>query len=208
MTTESTTRKERDRLRRKDDFLDAAEKLYAVRGYFQTSMEDVAQEAEYATGTLYRYFSSKEDLYHNLLIRKGHTYFDMIKDIPTRTTTPVEKLKAIIHNKVRFFFENAEFMRIYITEVNAPCDTMNPPEGLRELHEQYMQMLANILSDGMDKGMFKRMDVNMLLLAFTGMSNNLLCNTISNDKNISEQDAEQFILSFLESGLTTEKGWN
>ena len=71
-----------------------------------------------------------------------------------------------------------------------------------------MQMLADILSDGMDKGMFKRMDVNMLLLAFTGMSNNLLCNTISNDKNISEQDAEQFILSFLESGLSTKKGWN
>lgn len=208
MTQEKTTRKERDRQRRKDDFLNAAEKLYAVHGYFQTSMEDVAQEAEYATGTIYRYFSSKEDLYHSLLIRKGHVYFSMIKEIMKQTHTPIEKLHAIVHNKVRFFFENAEFMRIYITEVNAPCDTMNPPEGLQKIHEQYMQMIAEIFQDGMQAGVFREMDVNMLLLAFTGMTNNLLCQTISNDEQVSAQDAEQFILNFLKSGLSTKKGWS
>lgn len=208
MAQTKTTRKERDRQRRKDDFLDAAEKLYAVRGYFQTSMEDIAQEAEYATGTIYRYFSSKEELYHSLLIRKGHAYFDMIKEILKQTRTPVEKLHAIVHNKVRFFFENAEFMRIYITEVNAPCDTMNPPEGMQKIHEQYMQTLADIFRDGMQTGVFRKMDVNMLLLAFTGMSNNLLCQTISTNEQVSAQDAEQFILNFLKSGLSTKKGWN
>jgi len=208
MTQTKTTRKERDRQRRKDDFLNAAETLYAGRGYFQTSMEDVAQEAGYATGTLYRYFSSKEDLYHSLLIRKGHVYFNMIKKIMKQTRTPVEKLHAVVHNKVRFFFENAEFMRIYITEVNAPCDTMNPPEGMQKIHEQYMQTLADIFQDGMQTGVFRKMDVNMLLLAFTGMSNHLLCQTISTNEQVSAQDAEQFILNFLKSGLSTKKGWN
>ncbi len=206
MAKDGLTRKERDKQRREDDFLNAAEKLYAGRGYFQTSMEDVAQEAEYATGTIYRYFASKEELYHKLLIRKGNAYFEMIHGILPDKNTPLERLQAIIHSQVRFFFDNAEFMRIYITEVNAPCDTMNPPEELEKAHTQYMKMLGDILRDGMKEGVFRKMDVDMLLLAYIGMTNNLLCKTISSEKKISEEDAEAFILSFLEDGLMTTKG--
>jgi AcrR family transcriptional regulator len=206
MTKDKVTRKERDKQMREDDFLNAAEKLYADRGYFQTSMEDVAQEAEYATGTIYRYFASKEELYHKLLIRKGNAYFEMIHGILVGKNTSLDKLRAIIHSKVRFFFENAEFMRIYITEVNAPCDTMNPPEELEKAHTKYMELLADILRDGMKEGVFREMDVDMLLLAWIGMTNNLLCKTISNENKISEEEAEAFILSLLGDGLMTTKG--
>ena len=206
MTKDKVTRKERDKQRRADDFLNAAEKLYADKGYFQTSMEDVAQEAEYATGTIYRYFASKEELCHKLLARKGNAYLEMIHGILADKKTPLEKLRAAIHNKVRFFFENAEFMRIYITEVNAPCDTMNPPEELKKAHSKYMELLADVLRDGMKEGAFRKMDVDMLLLAWLGMTNNLLCKTISNDKAVSEEEVEAFILGFLEDGLMITKG--
>ena len=206
MEKDSLTRKERDKQRREDDFLDAAEKLYADRGYFQTSMEDVARAAEYATGTIYRYFASKEELYHRLLIRKGNAYFEMIQGIMTDQSSPIEKLRAAIHCKVHFFFENAEFMRIYITEINGPCDTMNPPEELEKAHAAYMEMIADVFRAGMKQGAFRKMDVDMLLLAYIGLTNNLLCKTISNEKEISEEEAEAFILSFLEEGVMTKKG--
>ncbi|MFO1492115.1 MAG: helix-turn-helix domain-containing protein [Kiritimatiellia bacterium] len=52
-------RKERDRQVRQDDFLSAAERLFAEKGYHHAAMEDIAKAAGYATGTIYRYFKSR-----------------------------------------------------------------------------------------------------------------------------------------------------
>ena len=98
------SRKERDRMLREEDFLKAAEQLFSERGYFETSIEDVAREAEYATGTIYRYFSSKEELYHSLLLRKGQAYFNQIKTSLEEADSPLEKLRAVVRGKTRFFF--------------------------------------------------------------------------------------------------------
>jgi AcrR family transcriptional regulator len=206
MTTGKLTRKERDRQRREDDFLDAAEKLYAERGYFQTSMEDVAREAEYATGTIYRYFSSKEDLYNKILTRKGYAYVDKITPMLDAAESPLEKLKAIVRNKVDFFIQNAEFMRIYLNVVNAASDRMTPPEDLREVHARYVELVGGIFRDGMEKGVFNRMDVDMLVQAFMGMTNHLLCSSVSAEKSIDREEVESFIMALLEKGLITEKG--
>ena len=110
MKVAGVSRKQRDRLLREEDFMDAAEKLFAERGFFETSMEDVAAEAEYATGTLYRYFSSKEDLYHSLLLRKGRAYFAGMKVSLAEAASPLERLQALIRGKANFFFTNQEIL--------------------------------------------------------------------------------------------------
>ncbi len=56
MNEQAMSRKERDRRRREEDFLNAAEALFADKGYAETSMEDVAKKAKYTTGTNYGYF--------------------------------------------------------------------------------------------------------------------------------------------------------
>lgn len=201
MTEATITRKERDRLRREDDFLNAAEKLFSERGYFQTSMEDVAQEAEYATGTIYRYFPSKEELYNRMLIRKGRAFFDAVENSLRNCEGPMERLTSIIKSKVSFFFENTGFVKIYLSQVSASSNTITPPEGLRDAHEEYMRMIADILADGMKKGIFIKMDVEMLVLSFMGMTNHLLFSAVSQGKEIGEEEIERFVLGFLKKGL-------
>ena len=64
------TRKERDRQLREQDILRAAEHVFATQGYHQATLQDIAKEAQYATGTIYLYFKDKEVLYLALLERK------------------------------------------------------------------------------------------------------------------------------------------
>ena len=63
-------RKEREKLQRRQSIVDAAERVFFSKGYDNSSMDDVAKEAELSKGTLYLYFDSKEDLY-GAIVRRG-----------------------------------------------------------------------------------------------------------------------------------------
>jgi AcrR family transcriptional regulator len=59
----SLDRKERDRRLRESDILKAAEHVFATKGYHKAAISDIAQEAQYAVGTIYLYFKNKQELY-------------------------------------------------------------------------------------------------------------------------------------------------
>ncbi len=62
-------RKEREKNQRRNDIIDAAEKLFFSKGLSNTTMDEVAKQAEFSKGTLYLYFKSKEDLYLAINVR-------------------------------------------------------------------------------------------------------------------------------------------
>ena len=62
-------RKEREKLQRRFDIIDAAEKIFFTKGFESATMDDVAMEAELSKGTLYLYFKSKEDLQFAIFMR-------------------------------------------------------------------------------------------------------------------------------------------
>ena len=57
------TRKERERERHRREMLEAAERVFVRKGYHDATVEEIAQEAEFAVGTLYNFFKGKDDLY-------------------------------------------------------------------------------------------------------------------------------------------------
>lgn len=56
-------RKAREKLARQQDILAAARELFLRQGYHETTLEEIARHAEFGKGTIYNYFSSKEDLF-------------------------------------------------------------------------------------------------------------------------------------------------
>jgi len=64
-----TERKEREKMQRREAIIDAAEKVFFSRGVEHATMDDVAEAAELSKGTLYLYFSSKEELYMAINLR-------------------------------------------------------------------------------------------------------------------------------------------
>ncbi len=62
-------RREREKLRRKNDILDAAEEVFAEKGLVQATVDDIAERAEISKGTVYLYFKSKEQIFLGIDIR-------------------------------------------------------------------------------------------------------------------------------------------
>ena len=66
----SITRKEREERFRRDIVLEAAEALFAEKGYAHTTVADIAKRSELAKGSLYHLFQSKEEIFTAILDRK------------------------------------------------------------------------------------------------------------------------------------------
>jgi AcrR family transcriptional regulator len=62
-------RKEREKERRKNEIIDAAEKVFFAKSYENSTMDDVAAEAELSKGTLYLYFKNREELHFSIIMR-------------------------------------------------------------------------------------------------------------------------------------------
>ena len=62
-------RKEREKQQRRESILDAAEHLFFTKGIENTTMDDVAEAAEFSKGTLYLYFKNRDDIAHGIYLR-------------------------------------------------------------------------------------------------------------------------------------------
>ncbi len=68
-------RKAREKTQRANDILEAALTCFESKGFLNTTLQDVAKEAEISVGLIYRYFQSKEDIFASLAL-KGAEQFD------------------------------------------------------------------------------------------------------------------------------------
>lgn len=88
-------RKERQRFDREQLFLDKAAQLIASEGILQLQMAPLARACEYATGTLYQHFSSKEDLLLALVARNGCNQLKLFQQIAALAICNRHKILAL-----------------------------------------------------------------------------------------------------------------
>lgn len=199
----SLTRKEIDRQRREEDFLSTAERLFAQKGYHNTSIEDIAGEAKYATGTVYRYFETKEALYAVLMERQSRKYLAFLREQVAEARTPCDKLRALVNGKVEFFMRHKEFFRIYAAEGAILRWTFRDrfQEQLKGVYQEYHAFLQETFRACMKPGGLRRMDAEKLASVFSGMVNYLLLEALNDETADALEQARAFLLELLERGF-------
>ncbi len=114
----SLNRRERDRLLRQADILKAAEHVFALKGYHEATMQDIAKEAQYAIGTVYLYFKDKDALYLSLVGHKCGDLLSILKEETAKAKTAKERIEIFIYETLSFFERNQNFFRIFFSERN------------------------------------------------------------------------------------------
>jgi len=161
------TRKERDRLLRQNDILQAAERVFAIKGYHKATIQDIAKEAQYAVGTIYLYFKDKEALYLQLIEKKLKDLSSEIKKEVNKVGGPKEKIQVLVRKQLAYFEEHQDFFKIYFLE----------REGLRwgardrisketvNKFEEYINYLTRLLKEAQDDSLI-RQDIDTKRLAY------------------------------------------
>jgi AcrR family transcriptional regulator len=104
-------RKEREKQQRRKEIVKAAEKVFFTKGFEESTMEDIAGEAELSKGTLYLYFKSKEDLH----MAVAHKAISMLKStmvkIEAGAGNAIEKLVGMGRATVDFSMRFPDHMK-------------------------------------------------------------------------------------------------
>ncbi len=201
----STTlsRKERDQLRRREDFLNAAEELFAEKGYHSTTMEDIAREAGYGTGTIYLYFKNKEELYDALFESNLADHAHFIESRVKAEPNPANKIQALIRARIDFFDQHKRFFRILLAEWSTGGSSLNRKthERMETMYKDHLNFVTQVLSQAMRAGIIRKKDPEHLATAMSGMISFLLAEWIKKQSKKSIDQIGDFVMDLLMKGL-------
>lgn len=122
----------------------AAIDLLTTGEYDAIQMRDVAERADVALATIYRYFTSKEHLYAAALVDWSADFSGRVGSRRPRGETPEERLRALMRRAVRAFERYPQMMRAEIT-----LEMSNDPNA-RALFEQFASQNRSALLDALD----------------------------------------------------------
>jgi AcrR family transcriptional regulator len=105
-----------ERFNRDQNVIDAAIAVMSERGYAGTSVQEIADRVGVLKGSLYHYFSSKEELLYRVLT-ESHAQADRIaEEVQARGLEPVDELLEFLRQLCLWFLTHVERANIYFTE--------------------------------------------------------------------------------------------
>ncbi len=105
-------RKEREKEHRKEEIVDAAEKIFFEKGLQAATMDEIAEKAELSKGTLYLYYKSKEDLYLAVLMRGFEVLHGMFETDSQEESDVVRTLIRYQQTYFEFFQKHRKYFRM------------------------------------------------------------------------------------------------
>lgn len=162
-------RKEREKLKRREDILDAAEKIFFSKGIHNSTMDDVAEEAELSKGTLYLYFRSKEEIHWEITQRHFRNVSRQMKEAMDDNNTPVENLLVMAKNFIDHIEQEHNVAQsIFFFQV---CDVSNLNIDQEQMNQAFLNdspihLLNKYVEQGMKQGLI-RDDISVNALSST-----------------------------------------
>lgn len=107
----TSERKEREKERKKQLMLEAAEELILEKGLDSLNMDEVAERAEVSKGSLYHYFKNKTDVVLGICTKATDMLSGQIADVLTKDIPGIEMVYTIGETFLNFVRSHPEFFR-------------------------------------------------------------------------------------------------
>lgn len=146
---------------RRRDILRAAGRLFSQRGYYGTSIRDIARAIRLQGGSLYAHIASKEELLWEIVDEAAQAFLSGLEPIVRSEHPPLEKLRRAVAAHLRVVTERQDAAVVFNHEWRA----LSPKRRSEILarRDAYEAMFREILREGIEAGVF-RADLDVPLL--------------------------------------------
>jgi AcrR family transcriptional regulator len=156
---------------RTQEILAAARRVMERRGGVEgTTMEEIAQAAGVAKGTIYLYFASKEHLISALMSQVGENLRRELEAILTRPGSAWERLLGVLQLCLDYLRRERLLFPVYFRDLPRWLSKANTPfQRVRQLEEEILAQLTRLFSQGISQGEFVAADPRLLACLFRGL---------------------------------------
>ncbi len=133
--------------------IEAATKVFAKNGFYQSKISEIAKEAKVADGTIYIYFENKDDILISLFEEQMKAVIDNMEVQISGIDDPAKKLERFASTHLDLIEKNQDMAEIIQVELRQSNKFMK--EYKNEKFIQYLNIIEDIISEGQKRGIFK-----------------------------------------------------
>ena len=157
------------------ELLEAARKVFAEKGFHDATVDDIADAAGVAKGTVYLYYRSKRAVYWAALERGIAGLVEEIQSQLATQGTLKNKIRAFIAIKVQYFEQQRDFFKIYFSEFGSAFT--HPVQIRRHFEELYLRqarVLEAVLKDGIKRKEIRPIRTDTAALAISDLTRGII----------------------------------
>jgi AcrR family transcriptional regulator len=157
-------------LRRADEIIDAAARVFAERGYHGTTTQAIADVLGMRQASLYYYFPSKEAALEEVCARGTDGFVEGAERVMQMDVPPLEKLRLLIASHLAPIQSMPDYVRVFINERRYLPDASRKRVGRKS--RRIERFFEQVIQAGIDDGSIHRgTDARLAMLAVLGMCN-------------------------------------
>ena len=186
---------------KKNKILDAALQIFVKKGYAETRMDDIVKDSGVSKGAIYHYYSSKKDLFLDLINFWEEFYFPNILDKKYRNKKASGKLREIAKDVIITFKDKKH---VFLAELEI-WSLANHDEAVRsrtkKLYTDLIKLFSSIIKEGIENKEFKKLNVNIAALSIMTSLQGVIWFSIFEESKLSAEEYLTEVMEFIIIGL-------
>jgi len=155
----------------REHVLDAAEEVFSRKGFHEATIKEIARVAEFSVGAVYGFFENKDDLFVQVMERRGAALVPGMRALLEANGRPAAQLHALADLQVGFFRDHPAFARLFVRATGAPLLNIKASisDATRARYREAMGMQADLFAQGQDAGELVAGPPEVLADVFSGI---------------------------------------
>jgi len=188
-----------DKEKKRREIIEAAIAVISRTGIHRTKIKDIADEAGVGKGTIYEYFSSKQELFLELSKHFYEQYVMNQKKALDSVTDPEDQLRTLVASTFEQAATWAELIYLFVdmwSEMDRGSEQDNLRQMIDGIFKQMVKMISEYIREGQRRGVFKSFDPDLVSHIIIGALDGLVFQLLVN-KNMYDLNAMSDTLSNL-----------
>lgn len=148
----------------KDKIIEAGKEVLRQKDYYEAVVEEIAQRAGVAKGTIFFYFKTKENLFKEIMLSLIEEVSQAIEEIEYYQISPIQKLKIIYEKYIDFNIKNMKLfqsIRKVLSETEPKVEEIK--QKLLSISQKILPIIEDLQRDDLIKKIASELDINEIV---------------------------------------------
>ncbi len=192
-------RREKEKLQRRIDILNAAEELFDEKGFESTTIQEIARKTELSKGTIYLYFKSKDELLLGVCVKGIAGFREELEATARRKRGLENKIKAVYLAYIEFFLKVPHVFRVLHDTFTERLRSNLSQDAIHLINWTIVDALrfgSEFVQQGIDSGLFRK-DVDPYAFAVLAwqLASGLIDLAVLSEPGVIDPDSLEHMLS-------------